>query len=330
MASPIPQGDFELRELPRPGEKTFAESVREGLTTHPKSLPCRYLYDAEGSRLFDAICELPEYYPTRTEAGILRSYVGELVDRCAPESVVVELGSGSSIKTEILLEEFLRRRGSLEYEPIDVSRSALEDSGRRLMDRFSGLWVRAIVAEYLPGLQEVVPKQTKLVTWLGSSVGNFDRPGAISFLKQVRAVMSDADRFLLGVDRRKDKRVLEAAYDDAQGVTAAFNKNLLARINRELGGNFRLEDFSHRARYLEDDGRVCLHLISETKQSVTIESLGLELLFEEGEAIHTEDSYKYSPDEIIALASAAGFEVERDWTDEQQWFSVCLLKPASR
>ena len=230
-------------------QAAFAGDVKAGLTASPKWLSCRYFYDAKGSALFEAICELPEYYLTRSERTILERYAREMVAEMSPGSALVEFGSGSAVKTRLLIEALLKQQGSLLFVPVDISKPALEDSSRGLLADYQDLEVLGVWAEYQEGLErvrETVPG-SKLILWLGSSVGNFDREGAAQFLKQVREGMDRKDRFLMGVDLRKDRGVLEAAYDDAQGVTAEFNLNLLDRINRELGGRFVLERFKHRA-----------------------------------------------------------------------------------
>jgi L-histidine Nalpha-methyltransferase len=304
-------------------------SPRAGLTSRPRWLSCRWLYDEEGSRLFEAICEQPEYYPTRAELAILRERAGEIADALPPGGSLVELGSGSALKTRVLIEALIARDGALRYVPIDISRTMLEASSRELLEEYPELEVLGVAAEYGAGLRELrrrVPGP-KLVLWLGSNVGNFERHEAAAFLAELGAGLSTDDRLLLGVDLRKDARVLERAYDDAAGVTAAFGLNLLARINRELGGEFDLDGFRHRAHYDEREGRVEMHLESLRAQHVRIAAIDLELDFAEGETIHTENSYKYSVAEIDALAAEGGFEVESRWFDAERRFSLQALRP---
>jgi dimethylhistidine N-methyltransferase len=296
----------------------FAEDVRAGLTSEPKRLSCRYFYDAEGSRLFEAICELPEYYLTRTEAGILEQRAAELAARFDEPPTLVELGSGSAVKTRLLLRALLERHGSLCYRPIDVALGALEESARALLADFPGLEVDGLSAEYAAGLAALAQQRS-----------GRDRDGASAFLAGVRRTLDARDRMLVGIDHRKERAVLEAAYDDASGVTARFNQNLLVRINRELGGDFDVERFAHRARYDEDVGRIEMYLVSEEDARVRIGALDLDLRFGAGEAVHTENSTKYSAAEIDALVAAAGFSTEARWTDEQDRFSVSLLGPVS-
>ncbi len=308
----------------------FSRDVAAGLTASPKRLDCRYFYDAEGSALFDAICELPEYYLTRAETAILRAHAGDIAAGFPADLTLVELGSGSAVKTRLLLDAFLRSRSHLRYVPIDICRPVLEASAAKLLREYPNLEITAVAAEYHQGLQQLQTEteRPKLILWLGSNIGNFDRPDAARFLSQVRAAMTAADRLLIGVDLRKDKAILEAAYDDAAGVTAAFNRNLLARINRELDGDCDLDAFQHRAVYEEAEGRVEMYLVSTRAQKVRIGRLGLEIAFASGERVHTENSYKYSPAEIADLCATAGLTVEHCFFDADERFCLCLLRGA--
>lgn len=307
----------------------LASAAREGLTAKRKWLPCRFFYDAEGSRLFEAICDLPEYYLTSAETEILRNASEEIARLYRDRPALVELGSGSSTKTRILIEAFLTRHGGLRYVPVDISRSILEESALALLDDYPGLEILAIAAEYRQGLRRMRCEKTaaKLVLWLGSSVGNFTREGAVRFLAALREELSVQDHVLLGVDLRKQAQVIEAAYDDNAGVTARFNKNLLTRINRELTADFNLEEFEHSAVYKVETGRVEMHLRSRRAQVIHIEGLELDVHLEQGETIHTENSYKYSASEIADLADKAGMCIERQWFDSGKNFSVNLLSP---
>lgn len=309
---------------------SLADAVREGLTAPGKHLPCRFLYDEEGSRLFEEICDLPEYYLTRAEREILETRSGEVADAFDVPITLAELGSGSSEKTRLLIESLLRRHGSLRYVPVDISRSMLESSSQALLQRYRGLEIHAIAAEYQHGIRQLRSQRDrpKLIAWLGSNVGNFGRDEAARLLRGVRASMADPDRILIGVDLRKDAAALECAYDDDAGVTARFNLNLLARINRELGADFDLSAFEHRARFEEAEGRVRIDLVSLRRQRVSIAELDLEVDFHPGESIHTEDSYKYSFEEIDALARDAGLEVTGRWLDAAGLFSLSLLSTA--
>jgi dimethylhistidine N-methyltransferase len=307
----------------------FAEDVRVGLESVPKRLACRYFYDEEGSLLFEEICDLPEYYLTRAEREILEKHA-RTIGAFVPTATLVELGSGSASKTRLLIDAMLDSRPTLRYVPIDISPTMLEESSKALLADYDRLAITAIAAEYEDGLA-LLPGKTsspRLIAWLGSNIGNLDRGEAVRFLSRLRAASSREDRVLCGIDLRKGRSVLEPAYEDARGVTARFNLNLLARINRELGGRFDLSLFRHRAVYDEVTGRVAMYLVSGRAQRVTIAALGLEATFGEGEAIHTEDSYKYSLAEIDSLAASAGFRVEARWLDGEQRFSLNLFAPA--
>lgn len=310
-------------------QHSFAEEVRTGLTANPKSLPCRFFYDRKGSRLFELICELPEYYLTRAEAEIIENRSEEVVGEFPRGATLIELGSGSSAKTRRLIEEFLRRDGWLLYIPVDISRGMLEESAWKLLDDFAGLKILAVAGEYQEATGHLRKDfgLPKLILWLGSNIGNLDRPEAAEFLRCLRGLMTPEDRLLVGIDLRKDRRLLEAAYDDAQGITSQFNRNILARINRELGGEFDQNQFHHRAWYDEEAGRVDMRLESATAQTVWIKALELAVPLTAGETIHTENSYKYSSAEIQETAVAAGLHVAGQWLDRNRQFSLNLLAP---
>jgi len=330
MQSAAPASRYTLFESdPHAQRASLAEAVAQGLGGEPKSLPCRFFYDAQGSALFEEICRLPEYYLTRAEREILEDRADEIVARSGAGGLLVELGSGSASKTRLLIEALLRRRRSLRYVPIDISRSALAESSQALLADYPGLEIHAIAGEYQQGLRHLRadPEAPRLIAWLGSNIGNFDRAGAASFLTDVRRAMRERDRLLVGIDLRKDGRILECAYDDAAGVTARFNGNLLARINRELGGRFDLGGFRHEAVWHEKEGRVELSLVSRRDQEVAIRALDLVVKLREGERIHTEDSFKYSPEEIAEVASAAGLRVAARWLDAAKRFCLNLLAP---
>jgi L-histidine Nalpha-methyltransferase len=309
----------------------FARDVRDGLTARPRRLSCRFFYDAKGSHLFEEICELPEYYLPQAEREILTAHADELAARFPEGATLVELGSGNAAKTRLLIEAFLRRQQSLGYVPVDICRSVLEESAGELLRDYPALDIVAVAAEYHDGLRQLSQTAAgpRLILWLGSNVGNFDRAEAARFLGRVRQTMAPHDRLLVGIDLRKDRAILEPAYDDAQGVTAEFNLNLLERINRELGGHFDRTRFRHRAVYNEEAGRVEMYLDSLCAQRVAIDRLGMEVSFDRDEAIHTENSYKYSPAEINALAAITGLRLDRQWFDSQRRFSTNLLAPAT-
>jgi dimethylhistidine N-methyltransferase len=321
---------FTLIAGPRQDRKAaFAHDVRAGLAATPKYLSCCYFYDRDGSLLFEEICALPEYYLTRAEREILETHAEELVARLPPRVRVVELGSGSSSKTRHLLEALLRRQKKLHYVPIDICSIILQETSLGLLRDFPDLEITAVAMEYHDGLRHLksMEKQPQFVLWLGSNVGNFHRPDAAAFLREVCSLMTAEDRLLIGVDLRKERAILEPAYDDAHGVTGEFNLNLLARINRELGGDFDLDAFRHRAIYNQEVGRIEMYLVSTRNQVVTIRALGLRIEFAKEEVVHTENSYKYSLAEIEALGAAAGFQIAARWFDAERRFSVNLLAP---
>ncbi|MDT5262913.1 MAG: hypothetical protein QOC61_1917 [Acidobacteriota bacterium] len=309
----------------------FASDVRRGLSASPKFLLPKYFYDELGSHLFDAICLLPEYYLTRAESEIFARHAREIVELARGDSslTLVELGSGSASKTRRIIDALLERQKQLTYVPVDISPAALEASASALLGDYTGLRVTAYAGDYdsaLPRLgAEVSDEGRTLVLFLGSNIGNFDRREARAFLRRLRGVLRAGDPLLLGADLKKDPAVLEAAYDDALGVTAAFNLNLLARINHELDANFNLRHFRHVALYNAEEGRVEMHVESTREQIVHIGALGLGLTFGVGERIHTENSYKYSLDELSALAAETGFERAHTWLDSGERFSSSLF-----
>lgn len=307
---------------------SFAGDVRAGLTSRPKVLHPKYFYDELGSRLFEAITALPEYYPTRAEAEILRAHAGEIAAALGGPVRLVELGSGDGQKTRLLIEDLLARQGSLEYLPVDISESAIEASARVLLANYPDLRVTAYAGEYqqaLRALREELVSGRTLVLFLGSTLGNLDPEDRPPLLRGVRALLSPGEAFLLGVDLKKSEDLLIPAYDDPLGVTAAFNLNLLGRINRELGGEFDLSSFRHRAIYNRELGRIEMHLESRRAQTVPVRGLGIEVPFEAGETIHTESSHKFDLAQIAALAAETGFEVARTWTDSDGRFASNLL-----
>ena len=313
-----------VKRDPRAG---LAEDVRRGLSTQPKRFLPKYFYDQLGSQLFEAICLLPEYYLTRAENEILDRYADEIVAAVAGDITLIEMGSGSASKTRLLIEALLRKQAELLFIPVDISASALDSSSRILLQSYPQLRIEALAADYFAGLAELEKEQRgrTLALFLGSNISNFDPDEALKFLRALRQVLRAGDALLLGADLKKDKSVLEAAYNDALGVTAAFNLNVLARINRELGGTFDLRAFQHRAFYNEAVGRVEIYIESTREQTVAISQLEMEVEFHEGEQIHTENSYKYDLNDIARLAAATGFIHGRTWLDAQERFSSNLL-----
>ena len=304
-----------------PETDTFFDEVIEGLRQGQKRIPPKFFYDARGSRLFDQITELPEYYLTRTEMTIMRRSIDEMVARIGAHCLLVEYGSGSSLKTRILLDHLPEPAG---YVPIDISKEHLLRSAEALAGAYPGLPIQPICADYttafhLPHLDDERP----VVYFPGSTIGNFEPGEALAFLRRVAGIVGPGGGLLIGVDLQKDARVIEAAYNDAQGVTAAFNKNVLARINRELGGTFDLDRFEHRAFYDAEHGRIEMHLVSLADQCVRIGAL--QIPFRCGETILTEYSHKYSLDSFARLAASAGFDVEQVWMDDARLFSVQAL-----
>jgi len=307
---------------------SFAKDARAGLTASPKTLPAKYFYDELGSALFEAICLLPEYYLTRAEDEILKQHAGEIVKSVGGTFDIVELGSGSALKTRHIIAAALANQPTLTYRPIDISTTALEASAESLSREFPALKVSGVAADYFEGLKRISRESDgrRLALFLGSNVGNFEPHVAIAVLRELRGVLAPGDALLLGADLRKDRSVLEAAYDDPLGVTASFNLNVLARINRELGGEFDLDQFDHLARYDEPNGRMEMHLVSRQAQTVRVNALELEVKFAEGETIHTESSYKYDKPTLRALAAGGGFDLVHTWTDSAKRFSSSLLR----
>jgi L-histidine N-alpha-methyltransferase len=317
-----------VHAIPSNATYDFADDVRAGLTrSGQKELPSKYLYDDVGSALFEVISRLPEYGLTRADERLLRRHADEIVDRLAGPVAVAELGSGSGKKTRWLLEAFCRRQRT-SYYPVEISRSALVMCERELSD-IDAISIVGFEREYLDGLLEVASYrksgQRLFVLFLGSTIGNFDRPAGVKFLGAVRSILQPGDSLLLGADLEKPSVQLLGAYDDELGVTAAFNLNLLARTNRELGADFDLREFAHLAKINYDVRSVEMHLQSKRRQIVSIPAAEVVVEFHEGETIWTESSHKYSAEEIVETARAAGFRSESQWIDEQWPFSESLL-----
>src|SRR5579864_789322 len=294
----------------------IAEEVLRGLSARPRRLPPKLFYDAAGSHLFDQITETPEYYPTRTERAILKKYAGEIVRQAGANLTLVELGAGSASKTQVLIEALLRRQLRADFYPVDVSSSALQGALKTLNGHFPRLRVSPIVADYthrIPDLNSLPGR--KLVLFIGSTIGNFEPEEAMAFLKSVHKSLAPGDALLIGFDLIKDPGVLHAAYNDAQGVTAAFNKNILAHINRELGAGFDLNYFEHVAFWSKRKSRIEMHLKSTRAQEVWVRDLGRSFHFAKGERIHTENSYKFNANSIARLLRRSGFKLEMTWTD---------------
>ncbi len=291
---------------------------------HPKKeLPCKYFYDEVGSALFEQITELEEYYPTRTELGIMERHAAEMAGLLGPRCLLIEYGSGSSLKTRRLLDRLREPAG---YAPIDVSGEHLRRSARALGEEYPEIEVLPLCADFtrplgLPACRKAAAR--RVVYFPGSTLGNFAPEAALALLRQTAVLCGRDGALLLGIDLQKDPRVIEAAYNDRRGVTAAFNRNILVRINRELGADFDIEQFAHRAFYNAAQGRIEMHLVSRRDQVVRVG--GVPFFFAAGESIHTENSYKYSLPALADLAWAGGFAAERVWADEHQYFSVAYF-----
>ncbi|MEO6418409.1 MAG: L-histidine N(alpha)-methyltransferase [Polyangiaceae bacterium] len=303
-----------------PTPESFRDEVLRGLARRPKSIPCKFFYDERGSRLFDEICDLDEYYLTRTETAILQASAGEMAALVGPGALLVELGSGSGIKTRLLLDELVEPAG---YVPVDIAREHLIASAALLCDAYPHLDVLPVCADYTRAMTLPRPQRAHdgvCFFFPGSTIGNMNPTEATSFLSHLRTLAGGPCGVLVGVDLKKDRTVLEPAYNDKRGVTAAFNMNLFTRINREIGGDFDASQFRHRAFFNEAESRVEMHLVSACRQTAHVGPVPV--TFDEGETILTEYSHKFSLEHMKAIAEKSGFRVKRVWTDEKALFSV--------
>jgi L-histidine N-alpha-methyltransferase len=316
----------------------FGNDVLLGLSNaNQKSLPSKYLYDDKGSELFEQITLQPEYYPTKTEINILDNYSYEIIKDIHKEIVLIELGSGSSKKTKFLFNEILKKQIKLYYFPIDISFNFLHSVVSNLENSLSNVIIKGIPDEYINGINHCnnilfennieMKNISRLIIFLGSSIGNFEKDDARNFLKDIRLQITNDDFLLIGFDLVKDNSIIESAYNDKEEFTSKFNLNILNRINKELGGNFILENFSHKAIYNKDKDRIEMHIISNNKQQVFISSLNKNIDFKENETIRTENSYKYSNVDIKKLVNRAGFTIEKEFYDKDNWYDLVLLKP---
>jgi dimethylhistidine N-methyltransferase len=308
-------------------KENFRDEVLAGLSKSPRRLPYKFFYDQRGAQLFQQICELPEYYVTRTEIEILRLYGAEMAKALGPQIELIGLGTGAGTKTRILLEEL---HNPAVYVPIDISKEQLEKSSARFREMFPALQVLPVSADYLEPFELPLPRRLSsrsVVYFPGSTIGNFEPEVASEFLSRLVDLAGDGGGLLIGVDLQKDRDVLEHAYNDAAGVTAQFNKNLLARINRELGGDFDLNHWQHHAIYNSTEGRIEIYLISDNEQTVHIGDRGFQ--FRAGEEILTEYSYKHTVAGFVELARQAGFHFEQVWTDAARWFGVFYFTVAN-
>lgn len=313
--------------LPEAAQTPLGSEVYLGLTARQKRLSPWLFYDARGSELFEQITELPEYYPTRTERSILSAHADQIVGKAAgcEELAMVELGAGTATKTGLLLKAAVRRQSEVIYHAIDVSGTALDEAKRRIEAELDGVAVVPRVGDYTQGLGQInADGQRRMVLYIGSSIGNFEPDDALQLLRDIRKELKPGEKLLLGVDMVKDREILLKAYDDAAHVTAAFNKNVLERINRELGANFNLNLFRHQARWNEECSRIEMHLESLIAQQVVIPALDLEVKLKRGETIHTENSYKFRDEGVIEMLERADFHLSDHWTDKREWFGLYL------
>lgn len=319
---------FDLIDIPiESNERPLAQTVYEGLSQTPKRLPSYLFYDQTGSELFEQITQLPEYYPTRTELQILEKDAEQIVCEAGRGFELVEFGSGSSYKTRIIIEAALRMQGSLTYIPIDISRDFLIESVQNLLDDYATLHVIAVAAEYRAGLENL-PKTNRhrLILFMGSNIGNMEDAEAIDFLSSISQRMNPNDRLMLGADLAKDPSIVFPAYNDAQGITAQFNLNILESLNAQIGTNFNPAAFQHRAPYLQDQGHVQMQLIATKPQQIECEDFPGPINIAEGEVIVTEISSKYTPDRLKNLFAAANLQTVKTWNDDRKWFSVVMLE----
>ena len=321
--------DQRLRYYEPNGErayKTFADEISNSLRSNQKSINPKFFYNEKGSHLFEKICTLPEYYLTNAEISILNQLDDKISPHLDGDFRLVELGSGSSTKTRILIQILERLQTYVEYIPIDISR-ILKTSSRILQSDFKRLNITGIIDEYESGLKFLKYYDTKknLIIFLGSSFGNFDLEDGSKFLSKINSAMKKDDLFLIGLDLVKDKKILECAYNDSEGITAQFNLNILSRINSELGGNFDLQKFRHHAVYNEDQNKIEMYLRSIDRQTINIPQADLTLNLEKDELIHTENSQKFTISNIKQMSEKAGFEIKDMWYDEKQYFAMILL-----
>lgn len=318
----VPEGFVSAPAIARPD---VAAEALAGLSARPKTLPAKLFYDAEGCRLFGRITALPEYYPTRTELALLPEVARAVGAALPPGLAVIEYGAGDETKAALLLEAL---RHPAAYVPIDIAAPELLAAADRLRRRWPELVVAPLAADFLAPLRlpPVAPDAPRLGFFPGSTIGNLDPDGAVRFLRAARATLGDGSHFLIGVDLRKSPAILVPAYDDAAGVTAAFNLNLLARLNREAGAGFDLDAFAHRAVWNAEESRIEMHLVSRHAQTVRV--AGHVVSFAPGETIHTENSYKYTGEGFRALAAPAGWRPAQSWTDRDGLFSLHLLAAA--
>lgn len=308
---------------------SLVDDVREGLLASPRSLPPKYFYDDKGSRLFDAICDTEEYYPTRTEDALLKQSAEDIISSLLPEHVV-ELGSGTSRKTRRLLDACEEHDCHATYWPFDVCKSMVQDSAEALVDEYDWLSVRGLVGDYHAGFEHFPGFEGRsLFVFLGSTIGNLEHVHAVEFLQELRSVMGPNDSLLMGADRVKDSTILHAAYNDSEGLTAEFNLNVLQVLNREVDADFEIDAFEHKAIFNREDSRIEMHLVSKREQTVNLTAMDETITFHEGESILTEISRKFTPDSLDALLKEAGFSIERHYEPRDGFFSLILSSPCT-
>ena len=305
----------------------YVAEVVHGLSSRRKTLPCKLFYDARGSALFEEITRLAEYYPTRTELEILKNNSREIARATGSPVSIIELGAGTATKTGTLLRAFARRQMRVKYFPVDISPAALAEAKKKIREACPGALVRPVVADFSNGFHflKSIPGR-KLVLYLGSSIGNFDWNDATGMLRKVHEQLSPGDALLLGTDMVKSPEILVPAYDDAQGVTSEFDKNILVRLNRELDGDFDLPSFRHIAEWNPTRSRMEIYLESLRPQVVTLRMAGMKVKFDMGERIHTENSYKYTLQMVESMRCVSGFKLERSWFDGREWFGLHLAR----
>jgi len=314
---------------PARGVPSLLEDVKEGLLNEPRQLPAKYFYDDHGSQLFDKICETKEYYPTRTEDSLLQDSAEAIIKHCQPEHLV-ELGSGTSRKTRRLFDACETHNCQVKYWPFDICEEIVKDASESLQDEYHWLDVNGLVGDYNAGLKHLPDFAGRsLYVFLGGTIGNFDHKEGVEFLTELRQSMSENDMLLIGADRIKDTEILNAAYNDKQGVTAAFNLNLLNVLNREVEADFDSDKFKHHAFFNQDKSRIEMHLIAKEQQTVKLQALEEEIQFEEGDSILTEISRKFTHTSLQEMLKEAGFILSKHFSPDNNYFSLVLAKPAT-
>ncbi len=332
MLNPTQPEHFQIEyleplETRKDSKKSWGQDIKEGLSQRPKTIPAKYFYDDQGSQLFEQICELPEYYPTRTEASILRQYAEEIV-QITGICELVELGSGSSTKTRLLLDAYHQENEVFKYMPIDVSAGILKESAIQLKQDYNSLQIKGLVGTYEQALTQLKPSAwpARMLFFLGSSIGNFSESDYDNFLNKIAEVLENGDYFLLGIDLQKPKSTLEAAYNDSQGVTAAFNLNMLTHLNNKFEGNFDIDNFKHEAIYNQDEKQVEMYLLSEKEQEISLKKLELKVKLQKGEKILTEISRKFDVEKTKDKLESKQLKNLKVFTDENQWFALILCQ----